>query len=121
MRSARLRLQDILDAVAVITRYLPADRAVFDADPPLQSHIFRHLMIVGEAAWNLSQPIKDLHPQVPWKQIAGMRHIMVHDYFKVNWNRVYETAQDDIPVLKPKSRRSWPPFRLIQPPRKEVT
>ena len=111
MRSDRLRLQDILDAIAVITRYFPADRAAFDRDPPLQSHIYRHVMIVGESAWRLSQALKDKHPQVPWKQIEGMRHVMVHDYFKVDWDIVYSTARDDLPALKPqiKSILALPP------------
>ena len=59
MRSDRLRLQDILDAIEVVAHYLPGDRAAFDRDPPLQSHIYRHVMLVGEAAWRLSQEIKD--------------------------------------------------------------
>ena len=50
MRSGSLRLHDILDAIQVIEQYLPPDRAAFDRDPPVQSHIYRHLMIVGEAA-----------------------------------------------------------------------
>jgi uncharacterized protein with HEPN domain len=54
MRSDRLRLMDILGAIDVVVQYLPADRAAFDRDPPLQSHIFRHVMIIGEAAWNVS-------------------------------------------------------------------
>jgi uncharacterized protein with HEPN domain len=85
MRSDSLRLQDILEAIDVIAQYLPADQAAFDGNPPLQSHIYRHLMIVCEAAWRLSEELKQRHPQVPWRQIEGMRHIMVHDYFKVNW------------------------------------
>lgn len=101
MRSDRLRMQDILDAIDVIARYLPADRAAFDRDPPLQSHIYRHVMIVGESAWRLSQAIKDRNPHVPWKQIEGMRHIMVHDYFKVDWNIVYATAKTHVPALRP--------------------
>ena len=112
MRSDRLRLQDILDATEVIARYLPADRAAFDRDPPVQSHIYRHVMIIGEAAWKLSQEIKDQNPHVPWKQIEGMRHVMVHDYFKVDWNIVYTTADKDIPALKPQIEgmlRSLPP------------
>lgn len=60
MRSDRLRLQDILDAIDIVVKYLPTDRSKFDADPPLQSHIYRHVMIVGEAAWSLSQSIKGL-------------------------------------------------------------
>lgn len=46
-------------------------------------------------------PLREQHPQVPWKQIEGMRHVMVHDYFKVDWNIVFATAQRDIPALKP--------------------
>jgi uncharacterized protein with HEPN domain len=100
MRSDRLRLQDILDAIEIVARYLPTDRAAFDRDPPIQSHIYRHVMMIGEAAWKLSQRLKDQHPQVPWKQIEGMRHIMVHDYFKVDWDVVYATARFHIPALK---------------------
>jgi len=101
VRSDLLRLQDILDAMAVVAEYLPVDQAVFDADPPLQSHIYRHVMIVGEAAWSLSKSLKAQHPQVPWKQIEGMRHIMVHDYFKVDWYIVFITARVHVPAFKP--------------------
>lgn len=100
MRSDWLRLQDILDAIDVVAQYVPADRAAFDRDPPVQSHIYRHVMIVGEAAWSLSQPLKDANPQIPWKQIEGMRHVMVHDYFKVDWDIVFETARTQVPALR---------------------
>ena len=101
MRADALRLQDILDAMDVIASYLPQDRATFDRDPPLQSHIYRHVMIVGEAAWSLSRALKDRNPHVPWKQIEGMRHILVHDYFKVDWDIVYTTARLHIHAFRP--------------------
>lgn len=101
MRSDELRLRDALDAIEVIGKYLPADRAAFDRDPPLQSHIYRHAMIVGEAAWRLSARLKQANPQIPGKQVEGMRHIMVHDYFKVDWDIVYTTASVQVPALKP--------------------
>jgi uncharacterized protein with HEPN domain len=100
-RSDRLRLQDILDSIAEVQTYLPPQRADFDANPLLQSHIFRHVMIVGEAAFRVSKELKKRNPQIPWTKIEGMRHILVHDYFKVNWARVYDTARVDVPVLKP--------------------
>jgi uncharacterized protein with HEPN domain len=59
-------------------------------------------MIVGEPAWSLSKEIKQLHADIPWKQIEGMRHIMVHDYFKVDWNIVFNTAKAHVPALKPR-------------------
>lgn len=100
-RGNGLLLQDILDAIETVRRYLPADRAAFDGDPTLQSHILRYVMIVGEAVRRLSKSLKDQNPQIPWRRIEGMRHVLVHDYFKVNWTRVYETARDEMPALKP--------------------
>lgn len=100
MRSDRLRHLDIRDAIDVIAGYLPTSREAFDNDPPLQSHLYRHLLIIGEAAWRLSRGIKDAHPNVPWRQIEGMRHIMVHDYFQVDWDIVFETAVNHAPALR---------------------
>jgi uncharacterized protein with HEPN domain len=62
VRSDRLRLMDILDAIAVIGAYLPADRSKFDGDPPLQSHIYRHIVIVGEASFKLGDDLKRSNP-----------------------------------------------------------
>lgn len=101
MRSDRARVQDALDAIATIEQYMPRSREAFDRDPPLQSHIYRHILIVGEAVWRISPATKAVHPQVPWKLIEGMRHILVHDYFRVDWAIVFETASVQIPALKP--------------------
>lgn len=94
MRSDTLLLRDIVDAIETIRQYLPSDQAAFDGDPPMQSHILRHVMIVGEISWRLSQALKARNPQIPWKQIAGMRHILVHDYFRVVWGGgVYDSHE----------------------------
>ncbi len=100
MRSDRLLLQDMLEAAEVIRQFLPEDQSAFNADAPLQSHIFRHIMIVGEAACRLSKSLKESNPQIPWRKVEGMRHILVHDYFKVDWNEVYRTAAISAPDLK---------------------
>jgi uncharacterized protein with HEPN domain len=62
VRPDRLRLTDILDAITVIGAYLPADRSKFDSDPPVQSHIYRHIVIVGEASYKLSSALKQINP-----------------------------------------------------------
>jgi uncharacterized protein with HEPN domain len=101
VRTTRLLLQDVLDAIEVIERYTPATPEAFAADPPVQSHVLRHIAIIGEVAARLPQPLRDANPTVPWRQIIAMRNILVHVYHGINWDRVYETARRDIPVLKP--------------------
>ena len=70
MRSDRLRMQDILGAIAVIEQYTPADRAQFDADFPIRTHLLFHVQVIGEAVSRLSQPVRDANPHIPWKSIA---------------------------------------------------
>ena len=100
MRTPRLLLNDILDAIAVIEQYTPATSDAFEADPPVQSHIVRHIAIIGEAASRLPQSFRDEHGMVPWRAIIDMRNIVIHVYHGINWQRVYETAQNDVPPLK---------------------
>ena len=100
MRTARLLLQDILEAIEVIGQYTPPTLPEFHANPPVQSHVIRHIAIIGEAASRLPQPLRDASPAVPWRQIIAMRNIVVHVYHGINWDRVYETARRDVPALR---------------------
>ena len=101
MRTPRLLLQDILDAVAVIEQYTPATVAEFLANPPVQSHVIRHISIIGEAAGRVPQQLRDANAGVPWRQIIAMRNVMVHVYHGIKLERVYETARADVPTLRP--------------------
>lgn len=102
MRPVRLLLEDMLDSIREIMDTTPSAKADFDANKLLQSHLLRHIQIIGEAGWRLPKELKDHHPEVPWRQMSGMRHVLVHDYFEVNWGLVYQTAREDIPELKPR-------------------
>jgi len=100
MRSPRQLLLDILDACQVVLDCTPVVESEFDADPYLRSHVYLHILIVGEACARMPQAIKEAHSTVPWRTITDMRNILIHVYFGVNWHRMYETARDDIPLLK---------------------
>ena len=71
MRSDHLLLRDILESIAEVGRYLPPDRSAFDSNPLLQSHIHRHVMIIGEAAYRLSMVTKTKAPDVSSRRVEG--------------------------------------------------
>ena len=74
-------------------------RAEFDADEDLQLALTYLIQIVGEAASRASKSLQSAYPEVPWTEIIGMRHRIVHDYLRVQADVVWETATDDIPPL----------------------
>ena len=94
------RLQDILDAIAAIVRHATDDHERFQRDETLRWFFRAQVQIVGEASFKLSDTVRDAHPEVPWKSIIGMRHILVHDYFDVEWEVLWEVLQSRIAPLR---------------------
>ena len=101
MRVDRLLTEDMLESIDEVLTSTPATRAEFDSNKYVQSHVLRHIQIIGETSWRVSKTIKDANPSIPWGAIAGMRHAIVHDYFEVDWNIVWKVTQEHIPQLKP--------------------
>ncbi|OGO62570.1 MAG: nucleotidyltransferase [Chloroflexi bacterium RBG_19FT_COMBO_50_10] len=100
MRSDRERLLDILEAIDRIDTHKGDDRLEFDTDALLQVWFVHHLQIIGEAASRLSDEIRAQFPEVPWGQMIGMRHILVHGYFDVDLEIVWNAAQVNLVQLK---------------------
>lgn len=74
-------------------------RAEFDDDEDLQLALTHLIQIVGEAASRTSPEFRSAYPQIPWVQVIGMRHRIVHDYLRVRPDVVWETARQDIAPL----------------------
>lgn len=100
MRSPAERLRDMLEAIGHIERYAIRGRAAFDRDELIQSWFVRHLQILGEAARLLPEEFRSRNPEIEWKKIIGMRHVLVHDYFGIDRDVVWSTIERDIPTLK---------------------
>ncbi len=66
----------------------------------MQTWVVYHLEIIGEAACSIPQDFKFLHPEIPWKQISGMRNILVHVYFGIDKDIVWAVVERDLPVLR---------------------
>src|SRR4051794_1963811 len=76
------------------------DEKKFIDDFIVSAAVCNFIMIIGEAAGNLSKEYKELHTEFDWKVIKGMRNIIVHEYFGVDYTRVWNTVRNDIPKLK---------------------
>ena len=100
-RNQKLFLSDILECIDLINDYLKkTTREEFFNDFIRKDAVFRRLEIIGEAAKNVSPRIKKKHPEIPWPQICGMRNKLVHEYFGVNYKKVWQTATEDLVPLK---------------------
>jgi uncharacterized protein with HEPN domain len=96
------RLRDILEAIGNIEKYSARGQVSFEQDELLQTWFVRNLQIISEAARNLSDAARSLAPDVPWAKITGMRHILVHHYFDIDLQVVWNAVAHDLPELKPK-------------------
>jgi uncharacterized protein with HEPN domain len=102
VRDPRERLEDILEAIGHIDRYAARGREAFEADELIQSWFVRHLQIIGEAARALPEEIRTKMSDIPWSKVIGMRHILVHDYFGIDTEVVWDAVQRDLPSLREK-------------------
>ena len=74
--------------------------ADFLQNDTLRYAVAHRLTVVGEAAARLGADIKEKYASVPWLDIAGLRNILVHEYFGIHWPLVFQTATDDVPSLR---------------------
>jgi uncharacterized protein with HEPN domain len=100
-RDDTVYLYHIRDACDRIAQYLQGVSSnKFNNTPLLQDGVIRQIEIIGEAIKRVSRDMHSTYPEIPWKDIAGMRDKLIHDYFGVDIDTVWLTAKEDIHILK---------------------
>ena len=93
-------LVDILDSATLILEYVAGrTEAEFLGETSLQDQVARRFEIIGEAARQISDETKKDLPRIPWREIIGLRNILIHEYGEVNYARIWETIREDLPDL----------------------
>ena len=100
MRDDHGRVFDILEAISRIERVYIEGKKKFGEDEMAQVWVIHHLEIIGEAARGISEEFKDSHGEIPWSEMIGMRNILIHQYFGIDKEAVWQVVEKDLPVLK---------------------
>jgi uncharacterized protein with HEPN domain len=100
MRKDRDRLLDILEAIEKIRSRVPMEKREFMRDELIQVWCVHHIQIIGEAASKISDYLRNQHTQIPWQDIIAMRNIMVHQYFGIDLQEIWNTVNIDLTLLE---------------------
>jgi uncharacterized protein with HEPN domain len=114
------RVLDILDAADQIAGVIKDGREAWDQDRLRQLAVERLLEIIGESANALSDEFRAGYPDVPWRDVIGLRIVLAHHYHRVDPNQVWVIASGEVPHLAEKLRRPQPlpPFPALAEPRR---
>ena len=100
-RDVELYLEDIFDAIQAIESY--TENLAFEdfiAERKTYSATLREFIVIGEAIGKLPDAIKNHHPQVPWRQIKDFRNFIIHEYFGIDKEIVWDAVIHELPVLR---------------------
>ncbi len=100
MTGDELYLKHILDAIEKIGAYTLAGKQAFMDQSHWHDATIRQLEIIGEATKNLSESLRSRYTDIPWRRIAGLRDVLIHNYMGVDLEAVWKLSQSEVPVLK---------------------
>jgi uncharacterized protein with HEPN domain len=100
VKDDRLYLTHIKEAIDKINLYTNAGYGQFADDPKTQDAVIRNFEIIGEAGKQISEQTKQLRSDIPWRDIAGLRDVLIHDYMGVDIKEVWNIVANHIPVLE---------------------
>ena len=105
MRDIEERFLDMLEAIQRIGKYAARGRQAFVSDELIQTYIVHNLQILGEAAAKVSTAHQAEYPDLPWPKMIGMRNVLVHNYFNIDLDIVWQVVESELPALQEKISR----------------
>ncbi|MGQ0716074.1 MAG: HepT-like ribonuclease domain-containing protein [Pseudonocardiales bacterium] len=100
MRGDAERVADMLEAAEKLEEQGSKGRSRFDQDEIVQLALVHLVQIIGEAASRVSDDLRERHPEIPWRHVVGMRNRVVHGYFEVDLDLLWDVVTLDIPKLR---------------------
>jgi uncharacterized protein with HEPN domain len=102
VKDERVYLLHAIEAIDAVLSYTEGGREEFFAERKTQDAVIRNIEVIGQAVKGISDDTRMLEPTVPWRQIAGMRDKLIHEYFGVDLNLVWDVVERDLPAVRPR-------------------
>src|SRR5690625_3064890 len=100
MKNDKVYLYHILECIENIESYIPNGKSDFFSSKLIQDAVIRNLEVIGEATKRVSQDLRQQYSQLPWREMAGLRDVLIHNYFGVDNGIVWNVFEKEIPTLK---------------------
>jgi len=106
MKNDKLYLTHILECITNIESYIPNGKDDFFSSKLIQDAVIRNLEIIGEATKRISKDLREQHTHIPWSEMAGLRDVLIHNYFGVDNRIVWNVVEKEIPPLAIKRKNN---------------
>ncbi len=113
-KDPRVYLAQILECIDKIVRFTASGREAFLRDAMVQDAVIRNLEVMGEAAKRLDEAFRSAHPDVPWRALAGLRDVLIHQYEGVDLERVWMVVERDLPTVRMAIAGLVPPLDQLE-------
>jgi len=100
MKDDKVFIHNILESIIKIETYTNSGKDKFMTSGIIQDAVIRNLEIIGEATKRVSQGLKEQTPEIPWRQMAGLRDVLIYDYMGISLKIVWNLVQNELPQLK---------------------
>lgn len=113
-KDARVYLAHILERIDRIIRYTADGQDAFAKNTMIQDGVVRNLEVIGEAAKRIPQEFRQAHPLIPWRSLAALRDVLIHQYQGVSLPEVWGVVQDHLPALRSSIEALLPPLEQLE-------
>ena len=100
MKNDAVYIADIKRALERILAYTKHGKGSFLQDEQIQDAVLRNFQVMGEAARRISDATQQKHPEIPWSDLIGFRNVVIHDYAELDLERLWDTIEKDVAMLK---------------------
>jgi len=113
-KDPRIYLAQILERIVRIEGFTPGGKKSFLADSLIQDAVIRNLEVIGEASRRVGAEYQAAHPEIPWREMAGLRNILIHDYESVNLEKIWQVVEKELPSVKGALEKILPPLDQLE-------